>query len=199
MDSLVVLVHQHADLAPWIVFGLLLLAGFNVPISEDAVIFGSALIASERVDLLVPLLVALYSGAVLGDLVCYGIGRRFGPRLWKLQVFERLVPWRHVQGLGRFYQRYGVAVLLVGRFVPFGVRNALLLTAGLGRLPFLRLVGVDLVAAMGSCGASFFLYLTYGRAALELVARSQVGLAVLVGVVVLALVARKLLLRRLDR
>jgi membrane-associated protein len=199
MDSALALVHQHADAAPLVVFLLLMLAGFNVPVSEDAVILASALLANERRDLLVPLFLAVYAGAYLGDLVCYSLGRRFGPALWRIPGFERLVPWRHVESLQGFYRRYGMGVLLLGRFVPFGVRNALLLTAGLGRMPRLRLALVDLVAATLSCGSYFWLYFSYGREVLGAVARSQVALFAVVIVVVALVLTRKWLTRRLER
>lgn len=199
MDFLLELVLQHADMAPFFVFGLLLLAGLNVPISEDALILGSALLAAERPHLLVPLFVAIYSGAYLGDLVCYGIGRRFGPKLWKLPGFERVVPFRHVHAIGNFYARYGAGVLLVGRFIPFGVRNVLLLTAGLGRMPFWRLALVDLLAATVSCSFYFWLYYSYGLPVVRAVSDSQLALfAVAIAVAALVL-ARRYLLGRLQR
>jgi membrane protein DedA with SNARE-associated domain len=199
MDLVLQLVHQHAHAAPFLVFGLLMLAGLNVPISEDALILASALLATEHHDLLVSLFVALYSGAYLSDLVCYWLGRRFGPRLWRLPGFSRVVPFRHVHGLGHFYTRYGVGVLLVGRFIPFGVRNGLLLTAGLGRMPFLRLAVTDLVAATVSCSFYFWLYYTYGRSVVRAVADSQIALFFAAAVVILVLLVRRYLLKRLDQ
>jgi membrane-associated protein len=199
MESVLALVQQHAELAPFVVFGLLVLAGFNLPISEDAMILGSALLASERPDLLPQLLLAVYAGAYLGDLICYTLGRRFGPALWRIPGFERLVPARYVLKLSTFYTRYGVWLLLVGRFVPFGVRNALLLTAGLGRMPFWRLALTDLVAATFSCGASFWLYFTYGQVVVEKIAQSQLALLAGAACVIALFMARKRLVGRLER
>jgi membrane protein DedA with SNARE-associated domain len=88
--------------------------------------------------------------------------------------------------------------LLVGRFIPFGVRNGLLLTAGLGRMSFVRLATVDLVAATLSCGFYFWLYFTYGRAAVSAVAESQLALFIAVGAVVALLLARRFLWRKVD-
>lgn len=199
MDTVLALVHQHADYAPWIVFGLLMLAGLNIPVSEDAMILGSALLATERPDLLVELFFAVYAGAYLSDLVCYGLGRRFGPSLWRLPGFERVVHKKHIKTLSQFYARWGVWVLLVGRFIPFGVRNGLLLTAGLGRLHFGRLAAVDLIAATMSCGFYFWLYFSYGRAVVDAVARSQLALFGIVAVVVILLIVRSRLMKRLDK
>lgn len=199
MDSILELVNQHAHAAPYIVFGLLMLAGLNLPVSEDALILASALLATKHPDLLPALFLAVYSGAYLSDLVCYGLGRRFGPRLWRLKVFDRLVPFRHVHGVGRFYSRYGVGVLLVGRFIPFGVRNALLLTAGLGRMPFWRLALTDLVAATLSCSFYFWLYYSYGLTVVGAVADSQLALFAVALAAVAFILVRRYMLKRLDQ
>lgn len=198
MEDLIQFVHLHADSAPWIVFGLLMLAGLNIPVSEDAMILCSALLATERPDLTVSLFIALYAGAYLSDLVCYWMGRTVGPRLWSLPLFERVVPRSHVQALKRFYDRYGMRVLLIGRFIPFGVRNGLLLTAGLSKMSFVRLALVDLLAATLSCSFYFWLYMTYGRLVIQAVATSQLALLAVAGVVVALLLLRRRFMRRLE-
>lgn len=198
MTSLTDLIMQNAEYAPWIVFGLLILAGFNVPISEDAMVLGSALLATQRPDLLWPLFIAVYSGAYLSDLICYGLGRRFGPALWKLPGFEKIVPRHHIENLGRFYERYGVLTLFVGRFIPFGVRNGLLLTAGLGGMRFSRLALADLGAATVSCSFFFWLYYTFGESVIDAVRKSNYAIIGLVVIAVILLALRKRMMLRLE-
>jgi len=198
MHSLIDLVTQNAEYAPFIVFGLLILAGFNVPISEDAMVLASALLATQRPNLLWPLFIAVYSGAYLSDLICYGLGRRFGPALWRLPGFEKVVPRRHIENLSKFYERYGVLTLFVGRFIPFGVRNGLLLTAGLGGMQFSRLALADLGAATISCSFYFWLYYTFGEHMIDAVRKSNYAIIALVVVVVVVLALRKRLMQRLE-
>ena len=38
----------HIHLAPFAIFGLLLLAGLNIPVSEDAMLFLSAILATQH-------------------------------------------------------------------------------------------------------------------------------------------------------
>ena len=52
MEDLILYAQQNADIAPWLIFGLLLLAGLNIPVSEDGMLFVSALLATQRPDLL---------------------------------------------------------------------------------------------------------------------------------------------------
>lgn len=188
MDSIVPFVLEHADAAPWLLFGLLMLAGLNVPISEDAMILTGALIATQRTDLVTEIFVGLYLGAYLSDLECYWLARLLGPKLWQIRWFRSMATPKRVDRMTRFYEKYGVITLFAGRFIPFGVRNGLLITAGISNMSFLRLAAADLGAATISCGFYFWLYYTYGEAMLRYVARGQLSLFI-VALVVIVLIA----------
>ena len=41
------IIQAHVHLAPYLIFGALMLAGLNIPISEDAMIFCTAILATE--------------------------------------------------------------------------------------------------------------------------------------------------------
>ena len=71
-----------------------------------------------------------------------------------------------------FYRRFGMFTLIIGRFVPFGVRNGLLLAAGLENA-LARLLLADLIAVGASTGGYFWLYLNYGDDALRVVQENQ--------------------------
>ncbi|WP_239650114.1 DedA family protein [Methylocucumis oryzae] len=85
MTEIIALIENHIEYAPWIIFGLLLLAGFNFPISEDGMLFVAATLASRTPEHLLYLFGAVYAGAYASDLICYGLGRVLG---------ERLIHWR---------------------------------------------------------------------------------------------------------
>lgn len=184
MEELIQYAQQNAEIAPWLIFGLLLLAGLNIPVSEDGMLFISALLATQRPDLLWNLFFAVYMGAFFSDLICYTLGRTLGPRLWEMKWFARMISRDKVDKVTSFYDRYGVLTLVVGRFIPFGVRNALFLTAGLGKMDFRRFALADLFAATVSCGMYFWLYYTYGKAVIEVIQQSNMvifGIALGVG------------------
>jgi membrane protein DedA with SNARE-associated domain len=167
-------------------------------VSNRERIFGSAVLASRRPDLLWSMFLACYLGAYLSDLVCYWLGRHYGPRLWRLKGFGRVVPQRHVKALARFYDRYGVRTLFVGRFVPFGVRNGLLLTAGLSQMRFIRLALADLGAATLSVSFFFWLYFTYGAKVIGIVQQSNLTLFIIAVLVALLFFVRRRLMRKMD-
>jgi hypothetical protein len=46
----------------------------------------------------------------------------------------------------KFYEKKGVFAFIIGRFIPFGVRNALFMSSGMSRLPFYQFVLWDAIA-----------------------------------------------------
>ena len=173
MDELLLLIQQNVTYAPYIIFGALLLAGFNIPVSEDAMLFISAVLAKNNPDLLIPLFLGVYLGAYLSDLICYWLGRLLGPRLFRIRFFARMVTEQRRDRISLFYRKYGIITLLLGRFIPFGVRNGLFLTAGLGQMPFARFALADLTACTITTFIYFTLYYRYGSAMIDTVKRGN--------------------------
>lgn len=163
MEELTQIIQVNIQYAPYIIFGVLLLAGLNIPVSEDAMLFIAALLASQHSEYLTPLFIAVYLGAYFSDLICYGLGRTLGPRLFKVRFFANMIPQEKMTKMSAYYQRYGVITLILGRFIPFGVRNALFLTAGLGKMNFIKFALSDLLACTISTISFFSLYYHYGE------------------------------------
>src|SRR3990167_8358088 len=151
MDEIIQFIFAHAHQAHWIVFGALMLAGFNIPISEDLMIILSAVLAA----LVVPentgkLFVAVFLGCYLSDWVVYWMGRLLGPKLWNLRWFAKIVDRKKLGQIQVYYEKYGFLTLLIGRFIPFGVRNCLFLTAGMGKMSFRKFIISDGIACITS-------------------------------------------------
>jgi membrane protein DedA with SNARE-associated domain len=64
--------------------------------------------------------------------------------------------------------------LIVGRFIPFGVRNALFITAGLGKMNAIKFAVSDFIACTISCTFFFWLYFTYGESVIDIVKRGNI-------------------------
>ena len=186
MEELFIYVQQNVFYAPFIVFGLLLLAGLNLPISEDALLFISGLLAGQNPEKIVPLFLGVFLGAYTSDLITYGLGRFFGPKLWKIKYFKKMIGPEKVKKLGKFYQKNGLLTLLLGRFIPFGVRNALFITAGFSKMNFLKFAFIDLIAAGLTSSIYFSLYFWFGTDVVEYVKRGNIILFALlfIGIVI---------------
>ncbi|MBS0621929.1 MAG: DedA family protein [Verrucomicrobia bacterium] len=164
MDWLLALVEDNLAYAHWVFFGMLILAGLNFPISEDLVMIASGVIASTVSPAMVgKLFVFVFLGAYLSDWMVYWIGRSLGPSLWKFRWFARTVTPARFKKMEVYYERYGMTTLLIGRFIPFGVRNCLFLTAGIAKMSFPRFIIADGIACLASNSVLFWLAFTLGR------------------------------------
>ena len=62
------------------------------------------------------------------------------------------------------------------RFIPFGVRNGLFLTAGLTKMNFIKFALADLAACTISCTLFFNLYYKFGESVIEYVKKGNIVL-----------------------
>ncbi|TLX58079.1 phosphoesterase [Stutzerimonas nosocomialis] len=87
-----------------------------------------------------------YIGGLLGDLLSYALGRRYHQNIRKIRPLRNHPEWLlRAEG---YFQRYGVASLLVGRFIG-PLRPMLPMTAGMLDMPFGRFLLVSLLASAG--------------------------------------------------
>ena len=85
-------------------------------------------------------------GVLLGDLVVYFLGFFYGEKVLSLPLTRRLLTRQREAQIKGYFHRHGFKILVSGRFVP-GFRTAAYLTAGILKLPTLKLLLTDLVAA----------------------------------------------------
>ena len=137
----------HAAQAHWYIFAAIILAGFSLPISADLLILLTAFLAGSIIpEHFWPLLCSIWLGCYLSAWCAYGMGRFLGEHLLRYAFFRRLLPFQRVVKIKNFYERYGLWTLVVGRFIPFGVRNGIFMTTGLSRISFWRFLWMDALA-----------------------------------------------------
>ncbi len=164
MESWLVFFTQHAPYAHWVIFGALILAGFNLPISEDLMLILSGVLASTVVpEHTWHLFIGVFLGCYLSDWIAYGLGWHFGPRLLRMRWFASKIPPSKVQKITSFFEKYGFWTLLIGRFIPFGVRNCLFITAGMGKMSRWRFGVSDGIACLISNTTLFTLAYLGGK------------------------------------
>lgn len=149
MDDLIKFITSHAEQAHWYIFAGILLAGFNLPLSLDAMLILSALLAATVVpEMTIPLFLAVYLGSVFSAWIAFAIGRILGPKLFRFRLFSKLLSPRRLEKINKFNQKYGLFSLVVGRFIPFGVRNCIFMTSGLSKAPFRQFAWRDAIACL---------------------------------------------------
>lgn len=135
--------------SPWLLpalFGLVVADAFVVVLpSETAVVAFGALAASTGAPDLVAVIPVAAAGAVVGDGLCYVIGRSIGLERWHWQREGRVgVALRRARA--GVHRRTAVLVF-TARYVPFA-RIAVNLAAGAGRVPLRRYLPLSLGAGV---------------------------------------------------
>ncbi len=115
-----------------------MLAGLNLPISEDILLLTAGALAQTCLPEggAVNLFIWVYLGAWVSAWEVYWTGRLLGPKLYEIRWFKHFVSRERIDRLHHYYEKFGIFTFIIGRFIPGGVRNALFLTAGLGKMPF---------------------------------------------------------------
>lgn len=164
MESIIAFITEHAIYAHYYIFLILMLAGLNFPISEDLTIITAGMLASTIVpENAEVIFIWLFLGCYLSDWEAYWIGRLLGPKIVTSKKFFGAVPVARIQKIEQFWTRFGDLTLLLGRFIPFGVRNCLFMTAGMGKMPFLRFIIVDGISCVISTTTLFSLAYSFGK------------------------------------
>jgi membrane protein DedA with SNARE-associated domain len=168
MPNIVMWLRQYIEFYPLAAFIGLMLAGLNVPISEDLIIITGAFVAQEEPSLLIPAFAAIYAGVVISDFVSYWLGTciRQGtrPLAVKLRFITEFFDTKNFNKAYRYLERFGIITFIVCRFIPFGVRNTLFLSSGFFGLRLRRFALYDISAATISVSILFFLVYYFGEA-----------------------------------
>jgi membrane protein DedA with SNARE-associated domain len=161
------------------VLGLLILgesAGLPLP-GETALITAGGLAAGGHLALPVVIVVAAIA-AITGDTVGYWLGRR-GGRAFLMRDGIGATHRRHaVRRADRFFARYGVATVFVGRWIP-GVRVVAALMAGATRMPWRRFAIANAVGAFAWAGTVASLAMLAGPTGSLVLAGGGLALAAL--------------------
>lgn len=122
----------------------LAIAGLIVP--GTVLLFAVAVLAGSGALSLSETLLLGFFGGILGDLISYFLGRHFHQNIRRLPGLRSHPEW--MAGAESYFHRYGIASLLVGRFIG-PLRPMLPMVAGMCDMPFPRFIAVSLLAAAG--------------------------------------------------
>lgn len=122
----------------------LAIAGVIVP--GTVLLFAVAVLAGSGAFSLGETLLLGFAGGLLGDALSYALGRRFHHNIRRLPLLRQHPEW--IGGAETYFQRYGIASLLVGRFIG-PLRPMLPMVTGMFDMPLPRFIGVSMVAAAG--------------------------------------------------
>jgi membrane protein DedA with SNARE-associated domain len=163
MPDMFAWISQYTEYFPIAAFILLILAGLNIPFSEDLIIITGALICRGDPSQLIPTLAAIYFGVLISDYFPYIMGKYIHKGAIKLRFVTLLFSQKRLDKMHYYLEKYGIFTFIVCRFVPFGVRNTLFLSAGFSGLRLRRFAIYDLTAASISITTLFSLVYHFGE------------------------------------
>jgi membrane protein DedA with SNARE-associated domain len=138
-----------AEAAPWLhrygytaVAVAVMLEGIGIPLPGVILMGGAALLAGRGEMSLTALVLTAWLAAAAGDNLGYWIGRGGGRRL----LLRAGVSRRRLVRFDGFFRRYGIWLILFGRFFD-GTRQLDGLVAGSARMPWPRFALADIVGA----------------------------------------------------
>ncbi|MDR0447206.1 MAG: phosphatidylserine decarboxylase [Treponema sp.] len=198
MDIFSSFISEYAQFYPLAALVSLLLAGLNIPFSEDLVIITGALLNQEAVQaqvegargMLAPSLLAIYSGVIISDFTSYYLGTLIRKGVFRVKYADTLFSQKNLDRVSRHLDKHGPLTFIVCRFIPFGARNTLFMTSGFLGLPLRRFALYDIPAAMISTNTLFFLVYRFGDGVQNPIRVAGIILFVLLILAVLFLVIR---------
>ena len=196
METFTHLLSQYGYLA---VFGLLMFGIIGLPVPEETLLtFAGVLVYRGHLEL-VPTLFAAFLGSACGITVSYELGRGVGRVITRwLGRFVHVAP-EQMDRVEAWFERVGHWGLLWGYFLP-GIRHLTAVAAGATRLRFLDFAVFAYTGALVWSLTFVSLGALAGRHWMRVYVQVHENLKIASGVVLVimiaALVARRLLLRR---
>jgi membrane-associated protein len=183
----------------WVVFVVVFLEVAGLPfIPGEAALIAAAALASQGHGSIVAYIALAFAAAVLGALVGYFVGERWGRTiLTRWDWFERITH-KGVEKSEHFFERHGVKAVFLGRFVPV-LRATLGWMAGLGRMRFRTFLLWNVVgAAAWSCLIGLLAYYV-GAAVIKAIEKDLLyGVLAILGVAVVGYGVHRLMRRVED-
>ncbi|MEW6252747.1 MAG: DedA family protein [Planctomycetota bacterium] len=167
---------------------LLVAASLGLPIPEDIPLIAAGVLLKTKPSVASSpgVVVVALIGIMVGDLILYALGRRWGPGAVGHRYIRSIVTPRRFARLSERFRRHGTWCCFFGRFF-MGVRAAMCVTAGATHFPYWRFFLADLAGA--ALSVPLFVFLGYWFAGVIDELQVVLGDAKLVGVGVTLVVA----------
>ena len=183
------------------VFGLVLLEDFGVPVpGETTLILGAVYAGSGKMSIWLVVLLG-FVAAVIGDNIGFAIGHFGGRRLVdRFGKYIFLTPER-VEKATAFFERRGPIIIIVARFIE-GLRQANGIIAGISGIHWARFLLYNAIGAalwVGLWASIGYFSGSHINSIYNAATRYSAYLAIAVGLLIVALIVRRILRARSAR
>ena len=186
MNSLFSLTHFFTSHGLPLLFAVILLESFGIPLPGETALIAFGILASQGNYSIVSVIVVAAAGAIVGDNLGYWlIGRLGGRKLFERWAFLRRYSERFLPAAERLMARHGGKTVFFGRFITV-LRYTAAWVAGIGRMDWWKFLFWN--AAGGICWATAVGLVAYysGHAAADAIQRY--GIYAAGGIVVLIVI-----------
>lgn len=163
LDTLLFFIENHAASAPFIIVALCVLAGLNIPLSEDLLNISLALLAGSYPEYVWLFGISICIGALSGDIVSYGVGYGVQGLLVKSKQLQKQRTAKLYDGMRKLFNQKGSFLLITGRFIPFGFRNILHMSAGSLHMRITTYILFDTIAVFMTTGVLYSVVYVFGQ------------------------------------
>lgn len=147
MDTLLDFFQNFSGPTPFIlIFVILLLCGFGLPLPEDIVLFAAGMLSYYDDANIYIMLAVCFAGVIIGDTAVFTIGALYGRKLVKKPFIQRMLPPHRLQIVQKKLHEQGNKVIFAARFMP-GLRTPIFFSAGSLHLPISTFLFYDGLAA----------------------------------------------------
>ena len=147
--ALTTFLSDHGILA---VLLLMTVESCGIPFPSEVIMPFGGYLASQGHVSLAGVIVAGAAGNLIGSLIAYGLAARWGEPLLLGPGRWIGISRRHIEVADRWFQRHGLAAVLVGRVIPV-VRTYISFPAGLARVDLVRFSVLTFAGALPWCAA----------------------------------------------
>ncbi len=165
LATLLIVANELSHVQDWmsqafypVLFFLLVVASLGAPLPEDIPLIAAGVLIKTSPGLASwhgTFIVALV-GIMVGDLILYQLGRRWGPGAVSHRYIRWIVTPDRFTRLSQRFARWGALFCFFGRFL-MGVRAAMCVTAGATGFPYWRFFLADFAGALLSVPLFVFL------------------------------------------
>jgi len=139
------------------IFCVLFFTGIGVPPcpEEAGILYAASLHALHPETVWWPLAWAACGlGIMCADAVLYGVGRRFGPRLFEYRWVQKVMSAERRARIEKRFHEHGMKLLILARFLP-PLRTGIFLISGASRYSFVKFLLADAIYCVVGVGVFF--------------------------------------------
>jgi membrane protein DedA with SNARE-associated domain len=135
----------------WVVylglFSMLMGGAIGLPIPEDLPLILAGILLQIGQGELLPLFLVCYGSILLGDLLIFSIGRRFGPTLFSKPWFQKRLSPRKIKRIRLNIEKRSLPMIFIARHL-FYLRTITFLTCGAVKMRVTQFLFADALAAL---------------------------------------------------